>query len=93
MKSYYFVLFLKAAETYEDLRGSDLLLSKNKFRHWDDINEMFEEGILDEDTLDVLFSEVGVIEDGLTFQNFLEVVELVNQLAIMLNDGNLCNSF
>lgn len=83
-----------ARDLFEQLRSRGVddaepgLLSLHKFFEWDDMKEVLAKGFIDMNTMDTILSEAGVVRDALTFDQFYEVVDLVNQVQIALEDGS-----
>lgn len=78
-----------ATELYDELRGEDTFLSINTFLEWDDIKDVLEQGLIDLDTIGIILKEAGVNQPWLTFDQFFEVVDLVNQVSIMFEGDGL----
>lgn len=75
-----------AKQTYELLRdSSEISLSKNSFKKWEDISDLLGSGAFDDETLEIIYKECGVVGDSITFDQFLEIVDLVNQVAAVLD--------
>ena len=71
-------------EIYADLKGKSDALSVKDFKKWEDVSELLAEGVLQEKTLDVLISEVGVsnVKTGtLSFEQFWQLVNLLEEAA------------
>ena len=75
-----------ARELYDELRAGQLGLSIESFMKWEDIEDVLDNGIIDEETMEIIIDEVGVKNGILTFEQFYELVELVNQVSIALDD-------
>ena len=54
---------------------------------WEDIEDVMDNGIIDEETMEIIIDEVGVKNGILTFEQFYALVELVNQVSEAL-DGD-----
>ena len=76
-----------ARELYDELREGQLGLSIESFLKWEDIEDVLNNGIIDEETMEIIIDEVGVKNGILTFEQFYELVELVNQVSLAL-DGD-----
>lgn len=74
-----------AKELYDELRGEDALLTREKFTKWEDIAELLSKGAFDSETLDIIYKECHVLGDVISFDQFLEIVELVNQVSAVLD--------
>jgi len=76
-----------ALEQYNALKGSDAedeLLQVTTFLQWEEIVDVLEIGVVDLETMEIVLKESGVTSGFMTFPQFQEVVELVNQLTISL---------
>jgi hypothetical protein len=73
-----------AQDLYDELRGDDILLSVEKFLAWDDIQDVLSRGFIDDETMTTIITEVGVSGGLMTFEQFYEMVDLVNQVSIAL---------
>ena len=76
-----------ARELYDELREGQLGLSIESFLKWEDIEDVLNNGIIDEETMEIIIDEVGVKNGVLSFEQFYELVELVNQVSMAL-DGD-----
>ena len=80
-----------ARELYDELRGSSKLLSPAQFLAWEDIQDTIEDGLLDTDLLAAILNEVGVkVNDknnGITFEKFRDLVNLVNTVLEAIENG------
>mmetsp|Transcript_8705 Transcript_8705/g.12970 ORF Transcript_8705/g.12970 Transcript_8705/m.12970 type:complete len:186 (+) Transcript_8705:1229-1786(+) len=76
-----------AEELYNGLKKSNQLLLVEEFLEWDDIKDVLSRGFVDGDTMQVIFSEAGVTNGVMTFDQFYEVVDLVNQVSMALEDS------
>jgi DNA-directed RNA polymerase subunit N (RpoN/RPB10) len=76
-----------ARELYDELRAGQLGLSIESFLKWEDIEDVLDSGIIDDETMEIIIDEVGVKNGILSFEQFYELVELVNQVSIAL-DGD-----
>ena len=76
-----------ARELYDELRAGQLGLTIESFMKWEDIEDVLDNGIIDEETMEIIIDEVGVKNGILTFEQFYELVELVNQVSMAL-DGD-----
>lgn len=67
------------------------LLSVRNFLQWDDVLEVLERGSIDEDTIRLIFGEVGVTGScsHLTFEQFVETVDLINQVEAACEGSGL----
>ena len=74
-----------AEQLYNDLKGDDSLLTKEKFIKWEDIDELLSRGAFDGETLEIIYTECGVSGENINFEQFLEVVDLVNQVSAVLD--------
>ena len=74
-----------AKQLFDDLRGDDPLLTKEKFIKWDDIDELLSRGAFDGETLEIIYTECGISGENLNYDQFLEVVDLVNQVSAVLD--------
>ena len=79
-----------AREMYDMLRGEDNYLSLDKFFEWDDIKDVIDMGVIDPETMALIIEAVqgkqSSIMDTLTFEQWLEAVELVNQVQLTLEN-------
>ena len=76
-----------AQEMFDMLRGEDEALSIDAFLEWDDIKDVIELGIIDPETMALIIEAVqgkNPVRDILTFEQWLEAVELVNQVQLTL---------
>lgn len=78
-----------AVELFNLLRGPEEGLSLEKFLEWEDIHEVLERGILDKESIEIIVREVGVEFNIMNFNQFQEIVDLVNQLSTTLEAGDL----
>jgi hypothetical protein len=76
-----------ARELYDELREGQLGLSIESFLKWEDIEDVMNNGIIDNETMEIIIDEVGVKNGVLSFEQFYELVELVNQVSMAL-DGD-----
>ena len=76
-----------AQDLYNGLRGNDSSLSVESFLQWEDIKDVLGRGFIDADTMQIIFSEAGVHDGIMTFDQFFEVVELVNQVSLALEES------
>lgn len=76
-----------ARELYDELRAGQLGLPIEAFLKWEDIEDVLDNGIIDQETMEIIIDEVGVTDGILSFEQFYELVELVNQVSIAL-DGD-----
>lgn len=72
-----------AREMFDMLRGEGEKLSVEEFLEWDDIKDVLEAGIIDADTMTLIVESIGV-KDSMTFEQWLDTVELVNQVQLTL---------
>ena len=79
-----------AREMYDMLRGEDKYLSLDKFFEWDDIKDIIDMGVIDPETMALIIEAVqgkqSSIMDTLTFEQWLEAVDLVNQVQLTLEN-------
>ena len=78
-----------AQEMYDMLRGEDEHLSIDKFFEWDDIKDVIEMGVIDPETMALIIEAAqgkNPVRDTLTFEQWLEAVELVNQVQLTLEN-------
>ena len=71
-------------EIYADLKGKSDTLSVKDFKKWSDVSELLNEGVLQESTLNLLISEVGVTNEktgNLSFEQFWQLVNLLEEAA------------
>lgn len=77
-------------DLYHSLRAQDEeLLSVCNFLQWDDVLEVLERGSIDEDTIRLIFEEVGITGSHLTFEQFVEAVDLINQVEAACEGSDL----
>ena len=76
-----------ARDLYDELREGQLGLSIESFLKWEDIEDVLNNGIIDEETMEIIIDEVGVKNGVLSFEQFYELDELVNQVSMAL-DGD-----
>ena len=74
-----------ARQLFDDLKGDDPLLSKEKFVVWEDIDELLSRGAFDGETLEIIYTECGVSGADISFEQFIEIVDLVNQVSAVLD--------
>eukprot|EP01039_Chlorochromonas_danica_P002973 gene2973-3241_t len=67
-------------DLYNQLKGFDERLSVDSFLQWDEIQEILSHGTMDKETISFILSEAGVTNDVITYDQFREVVDLVNQV-------------
>ena len=78
-----------AEDLYNGLKGESNLLPVLKFYEWDDIKDVLSRGFVDTETLQIILAEAGVVDGLMTFEQFYEVVDLVNQVSMRLEEvGN-----
>ena len=72
-----------AMEQFNDLKGveNEMLLTKI-FMEWDEIQELLNDNDIDIETIEIIMTECGVTSDYISFSQFKEVVDLVNQVVI-----------
>lgn len=70
----------------KDTKGD--LLSIEKFVAWEDIQDVLDGGNVDRETLDIIFKECNVVGGYMNFDQWLEVVDLVNQVTLALDDSD-----
>jgi hypothetical protein len=76
-----------ARELFDNLNnGVGELLAVQTFLEWEDIKETLKKGFIDLETMKFIFFEAGVVGDSMSFDQFMEVVELVNQVSMALED-------
>ncbi len=78
-----------AREMFDMLRGEDEDLSIDKFFEWDDIKDVIELGVIDPETMALIIEAVqgkNPVTDTLSFEQWLEAVELVNQVQLTLEN-------
>ena len=77
-----------AAEAFDHLRGDSPLLSVEVFLNWSEIKDVLDKGYIDMETIEIILLEVGVEHNvflrSMSFPQFVEVVDLVNQISIAL---------
>lgn len=76
-----------AQDLYNGLKGNDSTLSVETFLQWEDIKDVLGRGFIDADTMQIIFSEAGVHDGIMNFDQFFEVVDLVNQVSLALEDS------
>lgn len=76
-------------ELYDLLRGDNEYLSIAEFLEWDDIKEVLDRDTVDIPTLNAIFDEIGIKDHVITYNQFIEVVELINQIEISLEFDEL----
>jgi len=77
-------------DLFDTLRGTKKTVSVATFLAWDDVQDMVKEGVLDNDTIDILLEEVGVNKNrkgDLTYQQFGDLVRLLDENMEALGDG------
>jgi hypothetical protein len=77
-------------DLFDTLKGNKKTVSVATFLAWDDVQDMVKEGVLDNDTIDILLEEVGVNKNrkgDLTYQQFSDLVRLLDETAEALGDG------
>ena len=78
-----------AREMFDMLRGEDEDLSIDKFFEWDDIKDVIELGVIDPETMALIIEAVqgkNSATGTLSFEQWLEAVELVNQVQLTLEN-------
>jgi len=76
-----------AREQYDTLRGdSGPLLRTSQFLSWDEIVDVLDSGIIDRETMEIILNESGVGGEFMTFEQYFEVVDLVNQVSLALEE-------
>lgn len=76
-----------AQDLYNGLKGNDSILSVETFLQWEDIKDVLGRGFIDADTMQIIFSEAGVHDGIMNFDQFFEVVDLVNQVSLALEES------
>ena len=74
-----------AQEQYDDLCDGKGYLTKDDFVNWDEVIDYFNDGSIDLTTLDFIFQEVGIFSEVITFPQFVELVDIINQVAAALS--------
>jgi hypothetical protein len=74
-------------ESYYELKGELPFLSKKQFIEWEDMQEIFSRGYIDMETIDAVFQEVGVLSNDITCEQFIEMVDVINQVSIALESS------
>jgi hypothetical protein len=75
-----------AREQYDTLRGDGPLLRTSQFLSWDEIVDVLDSGIIDRETMEIILNESGVGGEFMTFEQYFEVVDLVNQVSLALEE-------
>ena len=76
-----------AREQYDTLRGdSGPLLRTSQFLSWDEIVDVLDSGIIDRETMEIILKESGVAGEFMTFEQYFEVVDLVNEVSLALEE-------
>ena len=73
-----------AREMFDMLRGEAEELTVEEFMKWDDINDVLEAGVIDADTMALIIESIGV-KQSMTFEQWLDTVELVNEVQLTLD--------
>lgn len=71
-------------QLYFDLCDGSSYLTKAKFREWEDIKELLADGVFDNGTLEVIYEQVEIVGDVISVDQFILLVELVNQVSDVL---------
>ena len=75
---------------FETLRGDKPTVSFKTFMAWDDVQDMMSEGLLDDETLNVFLSEVGVKKGGnLTQDQFIALVTMLDENMRAMGDDKV----
>ena len=78
-----------ALEQYDNLRGEDSQLEVSTFLAWEDILDVLDNGVIDAETMDVILSECGVTGPLMSFDQFKEAVDLVNQVTLSIEGDEM----
>lgn len=73
-----------ALDQYNALKGDSALLLTSTFLRWDEILDVLEYGVLDVETIDDILVECDVKQGFMTFEQFKEVVTLINDAQLAL---------
>jgi hypothetical protein len=76
-----------AKEIFDELKGIDEYVSLKKFVEWDDVIDVMNRGYIDLETIKFIFIESGVSNEMLNFEQFFEVVDLLNQVSVAIEDA------
>lgn len=75
-------------QLYTDLCGDDNILTKENFFDWDDLKELLSSKIFDIEIIKDIFHEVNIHSNIISFNQFVELVDIVNHVADAL-DGDV----
>ncbi|RYY83205.1 hypothetical protein EON63_11760 [archaeon] len=75
-----------ARDLYNQLKGDSPLLSFDRFIAWDDIQDVLTRDVVDLNTVKIILKEIGVKSFGIHLNQFVEAVELVNQVSAIEED-------
>ena len=76
-----------ARELYDELRVGKPGLPVEDFMKWEDIVDVMETGVIDGETMEIIIDEVGVKDGIISFDQFFELVALVNEVTITFENG------
>eukprot|EP00596_Hydrurales_sp_CCMP1899_P010927 CAMPEP_0119043630 /NCGR_PEP_ID=MMETSP1177-20130426/24302_1 /TAXON_ID=2985 /ORGANISM="Ochromonas sp, Strain CCMP1899" /LENGTH=129 /DNA_ID=CAMNT_0007012175 /DNA_START=229 /DNA_END=618 /DNA_ORIENTATION=- len=75
-----------ARELYDELRAGQLGLPVTSFLEWEDIQDVLSNGVIDAETMEIIIDECGVKDGVITFEQFYDLVALVNQVELALDN-------
>lgn len=78
-----------ALELYDQLRGLEPLLSVDSLLEWDDVKEVVARGYMTVEVVHLILAEVGITNNKLTFPQFMEAVNIINQVSLAVEHGGL----
>jgi len=72
---------------FDTLRGSKKTVPVKTFMAWDDVQDMLKDGVLDNETIDILLGEVGSKKGGeLNYEQFSQLVTMLDENVSALGD-------
>ncbi|KAJ1412012.1 hypothetical protein B484DRAFT_455476 [Ochromonadaceae sp. CCMP2298] len=77
-----------AQAQFDELRGGNAFLPLESFMQWEDITEVLARGTVDLAIVQEILVEVGMQGERLSFEQFFEAVDLVNQMTLALETGD-----
>lgn len=74
---------------FDTLRGNKKTVSMKTFMAWDDVQDMLKEGVLDQETLNIFVSEVGLKKGAdLTQEQFIALVTMLDENMRAMAEGD-----
>ena len=81
-----------ALEIFDELKGSSVSLSVEKFTAWSDVKEMLDAGVFTEGDLDESLRAVGATNGELSSDQFLSLVKRLDDIAILSGSEDVDSS-